>query len=384
MDSQTTKFTIIDNFCNNVLSDKKYIRHSDIDLYVNIKLTGIMNYNNLLTEDDREFINKNFSKNYKYINEIETNKQQVIEEKRKQAMYMQNKKEKSTMTINEDILNFKFPQFEVYFTVRLVINGIVIEPEVLTDLILNADFNELITIRYKYKDLPYDVVLAINLYSMQLPTERCLLASTTINLFDSNFNLLQGKHIFGLYPKVEADYKPKSKTNGADLEDKIFKELDRLVYTFNSTSNNYSTVQEKESDIYYLHYQEKIMSLLSKTENSFLEVSFPVLNIPVIYEEEKNPVYKTFYRSITLKSSSNTFIKYDNWVCDPELRINKKYFSKDNPVTEKFLILSQNSDEVFTDVKPKPEENSKIEDLINTPDFIKLEDSDLILFWKYR
>ena len=110
-------------------------------------------------------------------------------------MYIQNKKEKITNPINDDLLNFKFPQFEVYFTVRLVINGIVIEPEVLTDLILNSDFNELITIRYKYKDLPYDVVLAINIYSMQLPKDRALLASTTINLFDSNFNLLQGNLI---------------------------------------------------------------------------------------------------------------------------------------------------------------------------------------------
>ena len=198
MDS-SSKFTIIDHFCNNVLNDKKYIRHSDIDAYVNISLTGIMNYNNLLTQEDRDYININYSKNYKYINEIEANKQQILEEKRKQAMYMQSKREKISNVINDDLLNFKFPQFEVFFTVRLVINGIVIEPEVLTDLILNSEFNELITIRYKYKDLPYDVMLAINVYSMQLPKDKSLLASTTINLFDSNFNLIQGNTTFNSY-----------------------------------------------------------------------------------------------------------------------------------------------------------------------------------------
>ena len=82
-------------------------------------------------------------------------------------MFMENMEDKNKIVINDDLLNFRFPQFEVYFTVKLVINGIVIEPEVLTDLVFNKEFNELITIRYKYKDLPCDVVLSINIYSIQ-------------------------------------------------------------------------------------------------------------------------------------------------------------------------------------------------------------------------
>ena len=121
------------------------------------------------------------------------------------------------------MLYFKFPEFEVYFTIKLVVDGHIIEPEAITDLVLTSEFCESISIRYKYKDLTLNSVLAINLYSMQLIKEKSLLGGTTINLFDENFNLLQGRHIFNLYRKEEANFMPKSKTPGR-IENMDFKE----------------------------------------------------------------------------------------------------------------------------------------------------------------
>ena len=59
----TTKFRTIDNFSQKVLNDKKYLRHCDIDLFVNLKLTGLLNYFNLLSEDDIIFMEENYKKN---------------------------------------------------------------------------------------------------------------------------------------------------------------------------------------------------------------------------------------------------------------------------------------------------------------------------------
>ena len=415
---QSSRYKIIDTFCNKVLNDKKYYRHSDIDFTVNLKLTGIMNYINLLDEDEIEFISKNFSKNLKYVNEIESNKNLIIEDKKKQKAESSKQKTKDNFLDNKDnsLLSFKFPEFELYFTIKLVVNGLIIEPEAITDLVLTSEFCESISIRYKYKDLTPNSVLAFNIYCMQLNKEKSLIGGTSVSLFDDNFNLLQGRHIFAIYKKQEADYKPKSKTPGR-IDDPEYKELDKIVNSFNfsynsefNSKNNQTQNQpnnnlsssiilnknavinseylnkidkEKEynTEFYKAHYHEKVNSFLTKMQKSFLEVCFPTFNYQVVYEEDKYPISKQFYKS--LKTSNN--IKQENWLHDPELRKMKNFLSKDNPITEKFSILSRISDDAFArDIKPTPYENAKIEELLSNPDFIKLEDNEIILFWKYR
>ena len=76
-----SKSQIVDTFCNRVLNDKKYYRHSDIDFTVNLKITGIMNYFHLLEDEEEEFISKNYEKNLSYLKEIDLNKNNINEEK---------------------------------------------------------------------------------------------------------------------------------------------------------------------------------------------------------------------------------------------------------------------------------------------------------------
>ena len=374
---EPSKFKIIDSFCQKVLEDKKYLRHSDIDLYVNIKLTGLLNYVNMLSEEDILFLNENFNKNHKYITEIESEK--IHKNPKHSTSLKQNK--------SNSILNFSYPQFEIYFIIKLIVNGLLIEPEQISDLILTKEFNENISFRYRYKDLTPDSCICVNVYSMQLPQERSLLASSTVNLFDEEFNLIQGKHLFNLWPKQESGLKTKTQTNGKLASNPIYTELDLLINTFSNringgaSSTDYTGGLQSSHPTYFNNFEDRLNTLLTKTENSFVEILFPVFNNSVIYEEEKSSIGKEFFKCLKMKSGENLV----NWVCDPEIRKGKNFLSKDNPITEKFLILSRISDDAFArDIKPFPNEAKRIEELLNTPDFIKLEDSDIILFWKYR
>jgi len=367
-----TKYKTIDCFCQKVLDEKKYFRHSDIDLYINIRLKGILNYQNILSKEDILYINENFNKNHRYITEIETEKIQ----KEKKSLNPGGSKN----IPSNSILNFSYPQFELYFVIKLIVNGLVIEPEQISELVLTQEFNENIIFRYRYKDLTPDSCICVNIHSMQLPQDKSLIASSTVNLFDEEFNLVQGKHVFNLWQKIESDLKTRMKTSGKLINNPIYSEIDLLMNSFSNLKtlkDNYQGINENSN----LNYEERLNFLLTKTEYSFIQIEFPVFNNSVIYEEEKSNIGKDFYKCLKLKSGDNI----TNWVSDPEIRRGKNFLSKDNPITEKFSILSRISDDAFArDIKPSPYEMKRIEELLNTPDFIKLEDSDTILFWKYR
>lgn len=453
----TSKFTLIEGFCSKHLADKKYLRHSDLDLYLNVRLTALYNFMNLLKEENKQIFLLNQNKNNKYYTEIESEKNSIIEERRKLVEEYSQKKNfsiKNLSEIREDsILNFSIPEFELYFSVKLVVNGIPIEPECITDLILNKNFNEHIIIRYKYKDLTPDSYLLITIHSMQFPNDDSsgdVLGYTKINLFDENFNLLQGKHAYKIYLKAEKDkilsannlsnmtnpttnshVKRNSVFNNLNnqtssnlkFEDENLKEVDYLINSFENSNlfskvnnpSNYSYIYNvnpaiapcnfesfksfenyllttnantnlsKEAYDFAMNFSEKLQLLLSKTDSSYIEISLQKFNVPVIYEEEKSLVYKQFYKNMQIKDGNGSTIKIDNLIRDPEMRKGKNFTSKDNPITEKFSILSRITDDsVARDIRPGPADTQRITELLNTPDFIKLEDSDIILFWRYR
>ena len=43
---------VLENFVKNYLPDNRYYRHSDIDLFLNITITNLLNYDYLLTDDE--------------------------------------------------------------------------------------------------------------------------------------------------------------------------------------------------------------------------------------------------------------------------------------------------------------------------------------------
>ena len=139
---------LIEKFKSDYLPQKYYFRHSDIDIYVNIIITELLNYNLLLSEEAKNFLQENFVNNYKYWNEIMSQKQQALDKKQ----------------FDKSILSFEIPEFEIYFVAKLYIDGMERKPECQTKLLFNSkNINQYISMRFKYKDLTTDSYIDLEL-----------------------------------------------------------------------------------------------------------------------------------------------------------------------------------------------------------------------------
>ena len=232
---------IKEKFIKEYLPQKYYHRHSDIDIFINITITELLNYNTLLNEEYTKMIESNYNENYNYnyYDEITEQKMQELEKIKKDGI--NNKSEKKS------ILSFDFPEFEIYFIAKLFVDGMERKPECQTKLLFNSkNMNQYISMRFKYKDLTTDSYINLELYSMQLPEDRALLGTTKVFLFDENLNLFQGRHIFKLkkmkenkneiIEKENIDINIKENGNiimkKEEQLDSIGKEIDLLINTF--------------------------------------------------------------------------------------------------------------------------------------------------------
>ena len=123
---------LVDRFIKDYLPSTSYYFHSDLDLFVNITISQILNYNELLSEEVNKFIQKNFGKNYKYYNEIKQQKIKAL------SSYKPNNNETNSEG-KKTILSFDFPEFEIYFVAKLYIEGIERKPECQTKLLFNSE-----------------------------------------------------------------------------------------------------------------------------------------------------------------------------------------------------------------------------------------------------
>ena len=408
---------IKEKFIKEYLPQKYYHRHSDIDIFVNITITQILNYNTLLTAENSEYIQQNFNENYNYnyYDEIIEQKKQELDKIKKEGINTSEKNKNK----KKSILSFEFPEFEIYFIAKLFVDGMERKPECQTKLLFNSkNMNQYISMRFKYKDLTTDSYINLNLYSMQLPEEKSLLATAKIFLFDDNLNLYQGRHIF---PLNKTQIKENNDVNLID------KELDMLINTFyekefkqtlnyygdkegipinNNMSNkdifntyffNYEKNIPEIKTEYMINYDNKLQDLLTQTEKAYIVIKFPSFKNTVIYEEDISEDYKKVFKySIPNKeninnannANNNIINKYTSWIYDPSINIGKKendFLKRDNPISEKFSILARGNDDLFSrDMRLSPVDRIKINELLNTPDFIKLENKDITLFWSYR
>ena len=437
---------IKEKFIKEYLPQKYYHRHSDIDVFINIIITQLLNYNTLLNEECNKYIQSNFrdNYNYNYYDEILEQKKQELSRIKREGINQNNKNEKNS------ILSFDFPEFEVYFIAKLFVDGMERKPECQTKLLFNSkNINQYISMRFKYKDLTTDSYINLELYSMQLPEDKSLLGTTKIFLFDDNLNLCQGRHVFQIikkqnFQKQEKDNKENEQNENIininenrinDNENKINinanknsimkkeeqldnigKEIDLLVNTFygkefqNSinyygekegtpiTNNNkdisnnyYYNHQKKIPEIkteYMSNYDNKLSDLLTQTENAYVVIKFPSFKNAVIYEEDVSADYRRVFKWAVPPIEGVTFNKYTSWIYDPSINESKKdndFLKRDNPISEKFSILARGNDDLFSrDIRLSPVDRNKINELLNTPDFIKLENKDITLFWSYR
>ena len=384
---------LVNKFKTDYLPQKYYYRHSDIEVFVNIVITQLLNYNLLLSEEIKNFFQENFINNYKYYSEILSQKEKAF-----------NNKE-----FNNSILSFEIPEFEIYFVAKLFIDRMERKPECQTKLLFNSkNMDQYISMRFKYKDLTTDSYIDLELYSMQIKEENNLLGKTRIYLFNEKMNLNQGRHIF----KLIKNNKKNSSLNEDLLElDDVEKEIDLLIskyYSHIDEENKNDKLNKKDSNInininnYFYnsstntldikpdnmkYFENTLNELLSKTNNSFVVIKFPTFPNTVIYEEDISEDYNPVFNPELPLSENNSIFK--NWVNDPFLNISRVDFNnKDNPISEKFSNLmreNDNDDDLYArDIRLNPIAMHRINKLLNTPDFIKLDNNDVALFWNYR
>ena len=383
---------LVEKFKSDYLLQKFYYRHSDIDIYVNIIITELLNYNLLLSEESKNFLQENFVNNYKYWNEIMSQKQQAL-----------NKKQ-----FDKSILSFEIPEFEIYFVAKLYIDGMERKPECQTKLLFNSkNINQYISMRFKYKDLTTDSYIDLELYSMQLKKDKNLLGKTRIYLFDEKMNLNQGRHIFKLIKnkkneiinedllelnEVENEidllinnYYSHMDEDSKNIKHNYLKENDKLNlndYFYNSSKK---TLEIKPDSMKY--FENALNELLSKTNNTFVVIKFPSFPNTVIYEEDISEDYHLVFTPELPLAEKN--LPFKNWINDPYINLAREDFNnKDNPISEKFSSLmreNDNDEDLFArDIRLNPVDMHKITKLLNTPDFIKLDNNDVALFWNYR
>jgi len=398
---------IIDLFIKDYLPRKSYYRHSDIDIFVNITITELLNYNELLSDPIKQYIQDNFGSNYRYYEEITAQKNAALASLNKESKSSESndKTEKKN-----SILSFEFPEFEIYIVAKLYIDGMERKPECQTKLLFNSkNINQFISMRFKYKDLTTDSYIILELYSMQI-IEKNLLAKTKIYLFDEKMNLNQGRHIFKLI-KQNNDTTQDENDNNEDYDDEeleldeVGKEIDLLINKYYGdelspkNNENYSnkgeltlndyfynsskkTMEPKSNNMKY--YEKTLNELLIRTNNSYIVIKFPSFRHSVIYEENISEDYKPLFKHEYL--GPNTIFNF--WVEDPYINVGRKDFkNKDNPISEKFSSLTRGNDddELYAkDMRFNPVSLNRINKLLNTPDFIQLDNNDITLFWSYR
>ena len=399
---------LIEKFKSDYLPQKFYYRHSDIDIFVNITLTQLLNYNLLPSEKIKNFLQKNTSNNYKYYSEISAQQKKVLK----------SFKNENNQEINNSIISFELPEFEIFFVAKLFIDGIERKPECQTKLLFNSkNINQYISMRFKYKDLTTDSYIDLELYSMQIKGNN-LLGKTRIYLFDDKMNLNQGRHIFKLI-KIQQDKNSKADLgNNTNEINEDFLELNEIEKEIDLLINNYYTAEEKLNinnindsknvksnnprdnnlnNYYYnpskkkldikpdsmKYFENTLNELLSQTNNSFIVVKFPSFSNIVIYEEDISEDYQPVF------NSENSLEDNKEWIFDPYINIGRHDFNnKDNPISEKFSNLmreNDNDDDLYArDIRLNPVAMHRINILLNTPDFIKLDNNDITLFWNYR
>ena len=384
---------LITKFKEEYLQEKSYYRHSDIDIFVKIVITDLLNYNLLLSDEVKNFFHENFINSHKYYSVIQAEKEKAF----------------NNNEFDNSIFSFNIPEFEIYFIAKLFIDGTERKPECQTKLLFNStNINQYISMRFKYKDLTTDSYIDLEVYSMEIKENNNLIGKTRIYLFDENMNLKQGRHIFKLI-KNENSQNDSLKVINEDLLDldDVEKEIDFLI---NNISFDDKKVPEKILDnsdknlnnYYYnptikklipkptkiKNYENILNELLSKTNNSFVVIKFPSFQNKVIYEEDISEDYNPVFNPELPSTDENAIFK--NWVNDPYINIFRKdfYNNKDNPISKKFSNLMRENDEdddlYARDIRLNPMAMHQINKLLNTPDFIELDSNKVALFWTYR
>ena len=169
MEMDENEMEINEKFLKKYLPQKKYHIHSDIDIWVNITIIQILNYNQLLKGDIIKLIKEN--KKYNYIENEEQINQEKLKLLKKLCEGSGTEKSKDKKEKKNSIIGFEIPDCELYFIVKLYVDEIERKPHYQTKIIFHHNnINQNIPLKFKYKDLSEDSYIIIEIYSVELST----------------------------------------------------------------------------------------------------------------------------------------------------------------------------------------------------------------------
>ena len=387
---------INDNFIKQSLDDKTFHIHSEVDLWINITIMELLNYEKLLGEKSLSFIKENKKYNYTDIEEnINKEKLDKLEILSKASETSEKTKKKKN-----SIFGYESPNCEIYFIIKLFVDDRERKPNYQTKIIFNTkNINQCIPFKFKYKDLTEESFIEIEIYTVELEQKDSFLGKAKIFLFDKNLNLYQGRHSIKITKNLNLNNNNENNNDNISYTE-IEKEIDLLINTFygkefNDSENYYGEGNDKEgikiknskkkieeikNNYYYnleskepqmktdlmKNYEWKLFDLLEKTEDSFIIIRFPSFKSEVIFEEKKLDNFKQSFSFNTINNESSK----NQWVFDDNIYQGKNLVDEENPVTKRLEKLN-------------PVDIEKINNLLNTPDFIDLKE-DKEIFWKNR
>jgi len=193
--------------------------HSEIDLWINVTIMELLNYDKLLGKESDSFIKKNKKYNYTDIEEnINKEKLKILSKISEGTIHEKSKNEKNS------ILGYETPNCEIYFIVKLFVDDRERQPNYQTKIIFNIkNINQSIPFKFKYKDLTEESYIVIEIYTVELAQKDSFLGKAKIFLFDKNLNLYQGRHSIKISKNLDND-------NVTYTE--IEKEIDILINSF--------------------------------------------------------------------------------------------------------------------------------------------------------
>ncbi|KRX01351.1 Protein kinase-like domain [Pseudocohnilembus persalinus] len=198
---------------------------------------------------------------------------QLRDEKKSLAQYLDNFVSQSDTYAN------------LYVEAQLINNLELINPPQQHQLGKKLLIQEDIIFNFYYKDLSYNSLIAITLWTTNKKySKNKPLGSTTITLFDSDLKLRQGKFHLYIWPETQPDISYNSKTCGL-IQDENIQEIKNTVqkigYYLNKTSATEHENQIINSLNLKLHYTSQ------KVPAAFLEIEFPKFPIPILYEDKR-------------------------------------------------------------------------------------------------
>lgn len=240
----------------------------------------------------------------------------------------------------------------------------------------------------QYQDLSPHAQIGITVYDLTKPHEQSLVAGTTVDLFDSKLRLRQGHHALRLWKGAAPDLGLSTRTPGLPGEDEDCRQINTLLSRVDKYQPNREWLDSSVAD----GIHQKMFELYLKSTEAYFEVEFPSFGCTVLYGDTPYsqrvidryifppPLVKPD-RQIEGPQAFQKLIKF----YDPLIMRKNDFLARQNPMTEKYYILTRDIDEsIVKDLRPNHQELQVINEAIDQPDFMPLSVEAKAKFWRFR